>query len=166
MEVSATFLKQAIRSFQHISCHFINSNEVILTSQQVNSLLVTFCSLHLRQKEGNCFKTVYEQYLTLAAMFGYHSLKPLSRVELYPDRPRNVQFAPFRDFVVGGLGGWNKGGNLGVEGARTLRETERGKEGGILEILHSSCYLSSANADHASAPLELNLGRGLGRDET
>ena len=27
-------------------------------------------------------------------------------------------------------------------------------------------YLASANADHDSALLELNLGRGLGRDET
>ena len=69
MEVSFSKLKQDIRSFQYISFHFINSNEVILTSQQVNSLLVAFCSLHLRQKEVNCFKTVYVQYLALAAMF-------------------------------------------------------------------------------------------------
>lgn len=71
----------------------------------------------------------------------------------------------FCDFVVWGLGGGNKGGNLGVEGVRILWEMERGKEGGIFEILYFRCYLLSVNVDYVSVFLELNFGRGLGRDE-
>ena len=71
-----------------------------------------------------------------------------------------------RDFAVGGPRGREQRREPGSRGGRNFIGNGEGLGRGILNILQDSCNLASANADHDSALLELNLGRGLGRDET